>query len=44
MNLGVCLHVCLCCIPDSHGGQTRALDSLKLELQIIKGYHVGVRN
>ena len=40
------LHVCLCtvCMPDAHGGQRRALDLLKLELQMVVNHCVGARN
>lgn len=44
MYVMVCQHVCLCatCMPSGCGGQKRALDLLKLTLQVVVSCHVDV--
>jgi hypothetical protein len=41
-----CLHVCLCptCMAGVCEGQKRALDPLKLELQMLVNHYVGAGN
>lgn len=40
------LHVCLCdmCLLGAHKGQSRMLDFLELELQVMMSRHVGAKN
>lgn len=40
------MHACMhtVCIPGTCGGQERALDSLALELDVVRSHHVGVGN
>lgn len=38
------VHLCTTCMPDTCGGQKKASDTLKLELQTAVSYYVGVGN
>lgn len=46
MCMSVCLPMCLytVCMPGVHKGQKRALDPLKLDLQMTVNFHVGAGN
>lgn len=40
----VCMFMYVPCACSTHGGQEKALDVLKLELQMFTSYHMGVGN